>query len=1039
MNQPIYNRFDPAQDYDRHLFRPDRVLQSAELNELQSAAQHRLARVADVIFKDGAIMRRADISVDPATGATFCEDGDIYIMGAVRGVDAAQLSIPVVGYVTIGVYLRRQVIDELLDPALLNPAHGTRGHMEPGALRERVWLAWGVAGDGQPGEFYPVWDVEDGIVRPKEPPPAMDAVTQAITRYDRDSSGGSYIVRGLSLIMQDDAAGGEQVYTLTQGAARVGGVPVATGADKRLVYPATPDLFWVDSEPHMSATEGVQRIQYDRWPVVGEPTVRVHSRKSVVIVHGSFSGAADPLPDNGVVEIETVTQGGTTYVQGADWQLVAGQLDWSPSGAEPNPGSSYSVTYKYARVAEIIDADPRGCSVSGALEGTLMYVSYNHALRRIDLLALNADAQTQWVRGVSDAWTPIMPRAPQGLLTLAAVEQTWDSRRRLLAAGARMVPMQVLDDYQAHLNELRMSMAELRLAVAIAGRYSGLKKGQFADPFLGNDQRDAGIEQSAEIFDGALQLPLLVSTHTLGVGITARQAPPHGHRVIISQPAQTGSMKVNPYQAFNPLWADVTLDPAVDRWEEQTTRWAPPSQRDVWTGTSRTTTELVSETITDLTHLRPIQVGFTVRFFSADEALHSVTFDGIPVIPQPSSGGSLTANAAGTLSGSFQVPAGIPAGTKVVIFQGNNGSRGQATFTGAGRAIERVERQVALVRRYHVDVDPLSQTMSIMQRTQCSGVDLTFTHIGSSPLVELREADGGFPTGATLASVRVPMANVLTDGQPTRVTWSPVMLEPDREYAVVVMADDATSALAVAQLGKFDIGGNRWVTSQPYTVGVLLSSSNNSTWTAHQDQDLKFALLAPDYTSTERLIDLGITEVDDATELLVQAFAERPSLGATCTFVLTMGATTHEVQAGQPLMLPTRYSGPVQVSARLRVADGMGALLNPGVLLLAGSLQTEGDYVSLLINADAAEASTLRVQFEAAIPAGATVTVSAQTAGSSSWEPVPYVTSSPATAGVMSLEYALAGITASGVRLRLELTGEYNARPRVNNLRAVVL
>lgn len=60
------------------------------------------------------------------------------------------------------------------------------------------------------------------------------------------------------------------------------------------------------------------------------------------------------------------------------------------------------------------------------------------------------------------------------------------------------------------------------------------------------------------------------------------------------------------------------------------------------------------------------------------------------------------------------------------------------------------------------------------------------------------------------------------------------MLQAKREYAVVVLCDDATTALYVAELGKQD-PTRGYVTSQPYQVGVLLSSSNASTWTAHQD------------------------------------------------------------------------------------------------------------------------------------------------------------------------------------------------------------
>ncbi len=97
----------------------------------------------------------------------------------------------------------------------------------------------------------------------------------------------------------------------------------------------------------------------------------------------------------------------------------------------------------------------------------------------------------------------------------------------------------------------------------------------------------------------------------------------------------------------------------------------------------------------------------------------------------------------------------------------------------------------------------------------------------------------------------------ITLGQWTAIHWPATALQANREYALVILCDDAETALAIAELGKFDAARERWVTAQPYQVGVLLSSSNASTWTAHQDADLTFELLAADYTESTRLIELG--------------------------------------------------------------------------------------------------------------------------------------------------------------------------------------
>ena len=49
---PYLDRFDPEDDRTRVLFQPDRVLQSAELNEQQSIMHHYLEKIGSSIFVD---------------------------------------------------------------------------------------------------------------------------------------------------------------------------------------------------------------------------------------------------------------------------------------------------------------------------------------------------------------------------------------------------------------------------------------------------------------------------------------------------------------------------------------------------------------------------------------------------------------------------------------------------------------------------------------------------------------------------------------------------------------------------------------------------------------------------------------------------------------------------------------------------------------------------------------------------------------------------------------------------------------------------
>jgi len=1038
MSNQIYNHYEPAKSYERLLFRADKVLQSAELNELQSMTGARLRGIADVLFKEGDIVSGCQCISNDDTGAATLENGTLYVAGSVRGIGPAQLTVPTVGPITVGAYLQTDVVTELEDPDLYNPAAGTRGYGQAGAARERVRLVWGVQGDGTPGSYYPVWNIIDGVVMPKEPPPNIDAVTQAIARYDRDASGGTYVVRGMDVTMGADLPTGQQVYFLREGAARIGGNAVQLSAGRRMVYDTAPDLEWVDSEPHVSATAAAQRVNFDRAPMVGLPQVRVQARKTATIVHGGFSGAADPLPDNAVLLIEQIKQGATVYKQGADYVLTAGQIDWSPSGAEPLPGSSYEVTYQYMLQADPQEVNATGCTVTGALPGTLMLVSYHYALRRYDRLVMDGTGITAWIKGVPAPWNPAPPAVPAGSLLLATVWQSWDASRRVINDSVRVVPMQTLNQFRDWIYGIYADLAEVRLHVDAQGRASGVKKGLFADPMINDSSRDAGVPQTAFIMGGWLQLPMDVTLEQLGTNITEPQTTPYAPTPLISQPARTGAMLVNPYNAFDPLPSKLTLVPEVDYWTEVDTKWANPWVINVHTyeqelmGKSVVTGDMVlAESRAALSTLRPIEVRFTASFPHGD-ALHKLLFDGLELPVQPLPGGSLVAGGQG-LQGRFTIPEGIPAGTKVVSVIGTSGNYADALFTGQGELITQTRQQI--IKRYY---DPLAQTFALDAAAEVCGVDLWFTAKGPQQVqVQIREVESGVPGRAIVAQAYVAAA-AINVGAPTRVTWPPVLLQGGRDYAVVALTNDAETALAVADLGAWDETSGQWVSSQPYQVGVLLSSSNASTWTAHQTRDLTFTLLAAQHTSTERTLELGSVAVQDATDVVVLAGCVTPVAGSGVTFAMRLDdGTVLQAAAGQPVQLPSRYSGQVATSARITGNQGMAAQLLPGMQLLAASLKSSGDYVSPAIKATGG--TQLTVILEALLPAGSSLTVQMQKVGASAWTDVPFISSSPQTAGVLELTYNLAGLSADAVRVRVLLTGSHNARPRAANLRAYVI
>ena len=70
----------------------------------------------------------------------------------------------------------------------------------------------------------------------------------------------------------------------------------------------------------------------------------------------------------------------------------------------------------------------------------------------------------------------------------------------------------------------------------------------------------------------------------------------------------------------------------------------------------------------------------------------------------------------------------------------------------------------------------------------------------------------------------------------------PVYCNAGVQYCICILSDSNKYQMWVGELGAKDVASGKYVTAQPYTTGVLFSSSNAQTWTAHQTKDLKFKI-----------------------------------------------------------------------------------------------------------------------------------------------------------------------------------------------------
>lgn len=173
-------------------------------------------------------------------------------------------------------------------------------------------------------------------------------------------------------------------------------------------------------------------------------------------------------------------------------------------------------------------------------------------------------------------------------------------------------------------------------------------------------------------------------------------------------------------------------------------------------------------------------------------------------------------------------------------------------------------------RERFVHYDPIAQTFVTGVQGGCflSKVDIYFARkpTSANPLpvtLQIRSCENGLPSSKILpfseVTLRPDQVNI-SDRQvqyvddngdvvtthlydvPTTFTFeSPVYVEDTSEYAVVLLSDSNDYEVWVGQVGDVVPNTQNYISKQPYS-GVLLKSSNASTWTPDQNQDLKMTV-----------------------------------------------------------------------------------------------------------------------------------------------------------------------------------------------------
>ena len=221
--------------------------------------------------------------------------------------------------------------------------------------------------------------------------------------------------------------------------------------------------------------------------------------------------------------------------------------------------------------------------------------------------------------------------------------------------------------------------------------------------------------------------------------------------------------------------------------------------------------------------------------------------------------------------------------TDATTYTGASTSKGRGVYTATGTELQQ-QKTVTTTKYTTIEQSNVSQTQSVGESYEdplaqtflvtdqpgglfVTKVELFFASKSSTiPVtVELREVINGYPSSRgflphsrvtkNAADIMVSSNRVTVNGESTAaydtpttfVFDSPVYLENNTEYALVVKSDSTDYQVWISNLGDQIPAINSaaaaagLVSQQPY-LGVLFKSQNASTWTPEQLQDLKFKL-----------------------------------------------------------------------------------------------------------------------------------------------------------------------------------------------------
>ena len=866
-----YKRDPIGKGYREIVFLPN-PSQSAEMNDLQEIYNYNREKFMSTIYPDGYIIKGGFLSISGNTEVIFT-DTLTTIRGQMFELPEDRVTILGEGEESIGFFLRIEEISSLEDPELLNPAEGTATYNSSGSNRMRYSLSWSLPPDTLEDNeyFYPVYRFSDSVLQNISELSADDSsLMRILSRYDYTSNG-NFIVEGMTLFHDSDSQNDDyHRIGVREGYARVEGKEVTFPYSRFINIRKANDTNSRDSEPITFTGDGSYPVRHA--PIAEVTRIQGIYEVTDNITHAASTDSRDVVPNTPLINIIEVKQGSVTYKENIDYVQNGDYIDWSPRGAEPSPGSTYTVKYRYQSLSipYEISEDRSSISVSGLAENTVFFIDYSHYLDRMDKIVLLSSGELTKIEGIPSEYNPT-PLNPSEGLVLSTVYVRYNLSPYFYNDTFRTV--NTADQYamQRDIDDIRYNIARLSLSDDIsASDPTSLKKSQFVDPFLNNNLRDLGIEQSSVISNQALGPKVDWNTVLLRSG---KNICINGDNVLfVSQNHRTKSRLINEFLVLTE-GATIEVSP-FDR------KWIEDFQKHEFYGPEETEW-LEEELVAESKPVPQYDINIMGGPFGNSEQLEIY-------IDDKKVGGDFRSGSNGSINITMKTPESMMSGSKKIMIRGtNSGIEAESQFSANPviqhqyvvknppptviNNITNITQSVVSIGGIIRDADPLGQTVPINESIQISGIHIMFrVRPTTNPFILMQETIAGLPdVNRTLVDVKIDKNDIILDRDHFIEFPNPIQVSVGSLYAFIVGCSDGVGEIYVAELGKMDLRTKEFVTQNPFPAGTLIQASQLRTWSVIQSEDMYFGLYKKEYPVGTHNIELGETTVTNCTDLSV--------------------------------------------------------------------------------------------------------------------------------------------------------------------------